>query len=84
LRKTREQIKEQFHGTLANLSVAEIAVQYPDLAALLWVLGDGSPQGPIEEVEEVEEELSLVPALPSLPPQLTWWQILLNFVHGVT
>jgi len=37
-KKSKDQIKIDFQNELDTLSLAEIAFQYPDMAALIWVL----------------------------------------------
>jgi hypothetical protein len=48
---TKETIKEEFRQFLATAPLHEIASEFPDLAALLWVL-DGEGAGREIEVEE--------------------------------
>lgn len=52
--KTKENLKEEFNETLRNSTLPEIAAEYPDMAALLWVLG--APEALIEEDEVIPDE----------------------------
>lgn len=38
--KTKLEIKADFHALMESQDLGDIAVQYPDIAALLWVLDD--------------------------------------------
>lgn len=48
--QTKDEVKDDFNAELIEMSFAQIAYSYPDLAALMWVLGE-------EEVSENWEEL---------------------------
>lgn len=67
-RRDKDQIKDEFNKDLGEMGFPEIASQYPDMAALIWVLDD-------EDIQEVQ--------LPSPVYQdglddRTWWQRLLT------
>lgn len=38
--RTKDQIKQDFEAFVMQADLAEIAYQYPDMAALMWVLGE--------------------------------------------
>lgn len=51
---TKDEVKESFNTWLEDATIPEIAARYPDLAALLWVLGEESEsslEGPDPFVE---------------------------------
>ena len=37
---TKESLKKEFEESVSSLSLPEVALRFPDLAALMWVLGD--------------------------------------------
>jgi hypothetical protein len=43
LKHTKESVKQDFYDELAGMSLVEIAVNYPDLAPLVWALEDEVP-----------------------------------------
>jgi len=47
---TREGVKEDFKRFLITSTIAEIAIRYPDISALMWVLGESH----LEDLEESE------------------------------
>lgn len=60
---TKEEIKADFKDFLATATLAQIAAEYPDMAALLWVLQDEAPNRDVEidatedwDVEDTEEK----------------------------
>lgn len=61
---SKDSIKEGFRGWLATATLAEVASEYPDMAALLWVLQEEAPNREVEiedgedweEPEDTEEE----------------------------
>jgi hypothetical protein len=62
LRQTKEDIKATFKAEMTSLTVAEIAAQYPDMAALMWVLEEDPAAAVIPEVYEEEGTPDLVQA----------------------
>lgn len=75
---TKESVREAFTIFLKSSDVATIAVQYPDIAALLWAL---DAEGPVaaSEMDAGAQEQETVPTrtisgsleslLPDLPPE---------------
>jgi hypothetical protein len=53
----KEQIKESLSNFFLNSSIPDIARRYPDMAALLWVLGDPEDRTELLGDEVIEEEL---------------------------
>lgn len=54
--RTKAQIKADFDQHLRGLSIAMVASNYPDMAALLWVLGvDVVPEDVFEDDAEIED-----------------------------
>lgn len=49
-----ESLKDQFQGFIQEASLAEIASEYPDVAALMWVLGDDAPGRDVDMREDWE------------------------------
>ena len=62
---TKEQIKESLSNFFLNSSIPEIARRYPDMAALLWVLGDPEDRTELLGDETIEEE-----SIPEEPSQI--------------
>jgi hypothetical protein len=69
-RADKDTLKAEFKAWLANADLAEIAVEYPDLAALMWVLQDDVPNREVEigdaedwDAEDTEEEPPHIPVL---------------------
>lgn len=65
---TKDFIKENFREFLSTAQLHEIAAEYPDLAALMWVLEDDAPNREVEIVEEddfqeVETDEEAIPAV---------------------
>jgi hypothetical protein len=46
--RTKDEIKDDFREFIATAQLYEIASKYPDLAPLLWVLGDDAPGRELE------------------------------------
>ena len=61
--KSKEDIKAEFTENLNNMSFPEIAYNYPDMAALLWVLSDDT-----SSVVVVEPEPNIAPVPPPNEP----------------
>lgn len=52
LRQDKTEVKTEFYAELEQMSFPEIAFNYPDMAALLWVLSnDGLEAGPLDPTE---------------------------------
>ena len=58
--KSAEEIKEEFGEFLRTAEIGDIAVRYPDIAALMWVL-DLAPGFVMEEDEQQEPPPDNVP-----------------------
>lgn len=54
----KDSIKDSFRDFLASAALPQIAAEYPDLAALLWVLEDEAPnrEVEIEESDDFQDE----------------------------
>lgn len=49
-RRTKEQVKQEFQRELETYTLGDVAYHYPDMAALIWVLGDEDvPAEPLPE-----------------------------------
>ena len=65
-RRTKEEIKEDFRVKLSRMTLPEVAFNYPDMAALLWVLdlengmADGETSDPEPEVAPEPTPVSVV------------------------
>jgi len=66
-RRSKEQVKDDFAQELQRMTLAEVAYNYPDLAALIWVL-DESDLPPLGTEESVEAPAS-EPTPPPPPTQ---------------
>jgi hypothetical protein len=64
---TKEEIKQSLSNFFLNSSIPDIARRYPDMAALLWVLGDPEDRTELFGDEALEEELISEQVLPFLP-----------------
>ena len=65
--QTKEEIKDEFQAVVRSNDRGVIASEYPDLAALIWVLDE--PQGKVEdEIEDLDEQEEVGGA--EKPP---WW-----------
>ena len=52
LRQDKSEVKAEFYGELEQMNFPEIAFNYPDMAALLWVLSnDGLEADPLDPTE---------------------------------
>lgn len=84
-------IRKDFDGFLNTASKGEIAYHYPDLAALLWALGDHpdldsiipDDDMPQAQVEEVEQEAVATEAEAELLVVQPWWSVWLEWVRGL-
>jgi len=76
--KTKDEVKAEFHGVIQSGDRGLIASEYPDIAALLWVLDD--PQG-IPTVAESDEALARAEGDPAEPSR-HWWTGLLKKLGG--
>lgn len=54
LKNTKERVQEEFTEFLKTSDVATIAAEYPDVAALLWALGESDPAVPVEDPDPPE------------------------------
>lgn len=73
--QTKDQIKAEFKALVQNEDRGLVAAQYPDIAALLWVLdsaGETPAVAEIEDSHEVEEP----------PPPHRWWGVLKKLGGG--
>ena len=70
-RRTKDEVKRDFYTDLAAMTLPEVAYQYPDMAALLWVLdasdvdippGQDDPSDDMPEITS-EEPISLSPVV---------------------
>jgi len=52
-KSSKDDLKEEFRDWLSTATLAEVAAEYPDMAALLWVLQDEAPN---REVEIADDE----------------------------
>ena len=90
IRRSKDETKAAFHAELEAMSMAELAAEFPDLAALAWVLDpedldqDTSLEvgpDPIDEPESVAEtelpELFVMETF-APPPTTSWWRRLLR------
>ena len=73
--QTKEQIKADFKELLQNPDRGVIAAQYPDIAALLWVLDDAGEAHAALEVEDSEGHEH------DVPPH-RWWGGLRKWLGG--
>ena len=46
----KEDVQAEFHSILDTKNLAIIAGEYPDVAALMWVLGDDADMGELDDV----------------------------------
>lgn len=67
-RRSKEQVKEAFAQELQEMSLAEVAYNYPDLAALIWVL-DESDLPTLDAAEEPQEAPASEPTPSPAPVQ---------------
>lgn len=70
-RRSKEQVKEAFAQELQEMTLAEVAYHYPDLAALIWVL-DESDLPPLEAPDEEDADTASPPVVempPETPPE---------------
>jgi hypothetical protein len=76
-RRAKEQVKAEFARELGEMSLAEVAYNYPDLAALIWVLdatdlpmeGTSDMEPSLEEPARLmEEPARLMEERPVVPP----------------
>jgi len=51
-RRGREDVRAEFRSTLESGNLALIAAEFPDAAALMWVLEEGPNYGEIEDAVE--------------------------------
>lgn len=51
---TKEGARRDFEAFLKTSDVATIAAEYPDVAALLWALGESDPAVPVEDPDPPE------------------------------
>jgi len=68
--RTKEQVKEDFHAVIQSSDRGLIASDYPDIAALLWVLDDPE-ESDVPSKEEVEEAVQEEPEEEEEPPPVT-------------
>lgn len=69
-RSKKDQVKEEFREFFSTASLAEIAREYPDVAALMWVLGDEDiPTRDVEIPENEDWDTHPKPNRPSLHVQ---------------
>jgi len=54
--KTKAEVKEEFHALIQSGDRGLIASEFPDLAALMWVLDDPNEVPSVREVEEAIQE----------------------------
>jgi len=52
--RTKDAVKSEFYGDLESMSFPEIAYNYPDMAALLWVLADDGLDVPPPDPHEFD------------------------------
>ena len=85
--KTKEQVKQEFEDFVKSADIAEIAFRYPDMAALMWVLGvervvDGedSLSSPKQLESRSQVENFQVGVFPDIHPSL--WQKLVSLFFG--
>jgi hypothetical protein len=52
-KQSKDEIKDEFREWLSTATLAEVAAEYPDMAALLWVLQEEAPN---REVEIADDE----------------------------
>lgn len=43
-RRTKDQVKDEFETEFNTFTIADVAYRYPDMAALIWVLGEDAPE----------------------------------------
>lgn len=69
--QTKEEIRAEFEAVVRNPDLGVVASEYPDIAALRWVLSD-----PAEETDDLpsSEELSKVEAKDPPVPDRVWWR----------
>lgn len=78
--QTKAEIQEEFEALVRNPDLGVVASEYPDIAALRWVLSDPA-EGPDEL--PTSEELSKVDAQdPPVPDQVWWRRGVLGKVFG--
>lgn len=68
--QTKEEIKAEFTALLQSGDRGLIASQYPDLAALLWVLDTNQALPTAAEIHEATEKVE-----EEAPPPHRWWGI---------
>lgn len=47
-RRTMAEVKDSFRQDLEEMTLPEVAAQYPDMAALIWVLGEEDVHTPVD------------------------------------
>ncbi len=68
VRRTRDQVQEDFQRSLSSKSLPEVARYYPDMAALLWVLDESDfSDTTLATISEPEDE-ELPPVVSDVPP----------------
>jgi hypothetical protein len=68
-RKTKDEVKAAFSQEIEVMTLAEIAYNYPDLAALIWVLDETDVlKDAIDQVEPVVEPPPVAAPPPPVPP----------------
>jgi len=81
-------IRKDFDGFLTSATKGEIAFHYPDIAALLWALGDHPdlesilPDDEAVQLVEVEEASEVEPEHELAVIEESWWQRLWRFIRG--
>lgn len=68
-RRTKEQVKDEFEAEFNTFTIADVAYRYPDMAALIWVLGEDSPEVPPAAGTEPASSTALAVEEP-----LPWWK----------
>lgn len=88
LKRSKEEIKRDFYNDLSAMTLPQIALNYPDLAPLLWVVDEEhDPQSDTKD-PEMEQEIEAMASLPvpSTPvktpsPKMRWGMFFIEFFN---
>jgi len=80
--KTKAEVKDEFHALIQGGDRGLIASQFPDLAALMWVLDDPNEVPSVREVEEAIQEADESSDEDEEPEPATWLSGLVKKLGG--
>jgi hypothetical protein len=84
LRLTKEEIKADFKDFLSTAKLHEIAAEYPDMAALLWVLQEEAPGREVEIPDNEDwQPTEPPPAEPPPTPPAPEVKLVIEVVEGI-